>query len=247
MIGIKCQIRFSVGNSKCLCQNPEWRCGCRLVSVWMAVSRCGEGLRFSRLTQLSSSYHLRDNLFKQDTTRLWLPMSRSSLSPEVTHSLWGCFDNALCPAVWKGGGVCHHNWVTGRRAEPDTALGSPAVRSYQLCQLAMSLGKWSSYWSPWYEMAFQAGDLICFISTFHMGWKEEGSSLTIPRIMYGTTSFLLDPEKIRNVPNHRTKWEEKRSQCIIFTTWQRPSLVILKSSNILCAMKSDFDVLMGQC
>lgn len=191
MIGIKCQIRFSVGNSKCLCQNPEWWCGCRLVSVWMAASHCGEGLRFSRLTQLSSCYHLRDNLFKQDMTKLWLPMSRSSLSPEVTHPLWGCFDDALCPAVY--GGVAS-TIITGWQGV--WAPGSSSVHSYQLCLLAMSPGKWSSYWSPWYEMALQAGDMICFISTFHMGWKEEGSCLAGHWIMYAATRFLLDLEKM---------------------------------------------------
>lgn len=89
-MGIKCQIRFSVGNSKCWCQNQNWQCGCRLVSVWITASHCREGLWFRRLTQLSSRYHLGGNLSKQEPIRLRLPTSRRPLSPEVLSGIAWC-------------------------------------------------------------------------------------------------------------------------------------------------------------
>lgn len=100
MIGIKCQIRFSVGNSKCWCQNHNWQYGWRLVSVWILASHCEEGLWFHRLTQLSSRHHLRDNLLKQEPIRLWLPVSREAPSPKVLSGVWW----QTLPPV----GVCQH-------------------------------------------------------------------------------------------------------------------------------------------
>lgn len=92
MIGIKCQIRFSVGNSKCWCQNHNWQYDCRLGSVWNGSITLREGLWFSRLTQFSSRYHLRDNLFKQEPIRLWLPTSRTP-SPRLCQAS----DGTPCP------------------------------------------------------------------------------------------------------------------------------------------------------
>lgn len=183
MIGIKCQIQFSVGNSKCWCQNHNWQYGWRLVSVWILASHCGEGLWFSRLTQLSSRHHLRDNLLKQEPIRLWLPLGRKEApSPKVLSGVWW---HTLLPV-----GVCIMT-VTGRRGEQATAANNPAVSSHQWCLLAMSQGKWICYWSNQYEMAFQVGDLIYFVSASHMGWREEGDFLASHWIIHSTTRFLL--------------------------------------------------------
>lgn len=52
-----------------------------------------EGLWFSRLTQLSSRYHLRDNLFEQKPIRLRLPGSRKTPPPKSCQA----FDGTPCP------------------------------------------------------------------------------------------------------------------------------------------------------
>lgn len=53
------------------------------------------GLWFSRLTQFSSRYHLRDNLFEQEPIRLWLPRSGGPPSPKFCQA----FDGTPCP-LW---------------------------------------------------------------------------------------------------------------------------------------------------
>ena len=119
MIGIKCQIRFSVGNSKCWCQNHNWQYGWRLVSVWILASHCEEGLWFRRLTQLSSRHHLRDNLLKQEPIRLWLPVSRRPPPLKFCQA----FDGTPCPlwgsAIMTGdrqvrwvGHSCQRTWLS---------------------------------------------------------------------------------------------------------------------------------------
>jgi len=164
----------------------------------MAASHCGEGLRFSRLTQLSSRDHLRANLFKIETIKLWLSTSRGSPIPWSHPSPYGtgCSDGVPCPAAGLRGwvGVCHHNWMTGRRAERDTAQLSVAT-SYAwglpcLWKKKMEFLLISPIWNGlpgWRFHSFQ-------LSTWD-GRGRGGSSLAGHWIMYPTARFLLDLEK----------------------------------------------------
>lgn len=217
MIGIKCQIRFSVGNSKCWCQNHNWQYGWRLVSVWILASHCEEGLWFHRLTQLSSRHHLRDNLLKQEPIRLWLPVSREAPSPKVLSGVWW---HTLPPV-----GVCqHYGWQAGKVSGPQLPA-HPAVSSHQWCLLVMSRGKWSSYWSDQCEMAFQAGGLIYLVSASHMGRKEEGDFLASHWITRPTTrSPLALGETTTTTTKCRSRLREVRETCQDHSIWEEGEL-----------------------
>jgi len=117
-------------------------------------------------------------------------------SPKVLSGVWW---HTLPPV-----GVCHHDgWQAGEVSRPQL----PAyliVSSHQWCLLAMSRGKWSSYWSDQYEMAFQAGDLIYLVSASHTGWREEGDFLASHWITCPTTrSPLALGEKNNNNNNKK--------------------------------------------
>lgn len=126
MIGIKCQIRFSVGNSKCWCQNHNWQYGWRLVSVWISASPCGEGLWFSRLTQFSSRHHLRDNLLKQEPIRRRLPVNRRPPPLEFCQA----FDGTPCP-LW--GVCCPSGWQAGEVSRPQQPAARLSVVTSDVC------------------------------------------------------------------------------------------------------------------
>lgn len=247
MIGIECQIRFSVGNSKCWCQNHNWQYGWRLVSVWILASHCEEGLWFCRLTQLSSRHHLRDNLLKQEPIRLWLPMSGRPPPLKLSGVWW----HTLPPL-----GVCHHyGWQAGEVSGPQLPAHS-AVSSHQWCLLAMSRGKWSSYWSDQYEMAFQAGDLIYLVSASHMGWREEGDFLASHWITCPTTrSPLALGEGKKNVNQGSERLGRlakitafgRRGSLGVGMAWDSQSdrhwLRHFDLSNVLCKIHRVFDVI----
>lgn len=187
----------------------------------MAASHCGEGLWFSRLTQLSSRYHLRDNLFKQEPIRLWLPMSGRPPPPKLCQA----FDDTPCP-LW-GSAI-----ITGDRQQRGVGHSLPAA---WLSGATSDVG-WPGHVSGkmeflliqpiWNGLPGWRFDLFSFCSSHRMEGGRGTCFLASHWIMHSTTRFLpplgnvwrAGPSEVRRLAQDRRAQEEGERQPLSLET-----------------------------